>query len=64
MKATITSNKVILKLNEEEQKDFQKFLNSLDDTAQNIQNLINFQIQEFYNSSVPKLISYNSRMYK
>ena len=63
MKAIITSNKVILKLNEE-QKDFQKFLNSLDDTAHNIQNLINFQMQKFYNSSVPKLISYNSRMYK
>jgi hypothetical protein len=59
MKKVIVNNTVVLQLSQEEQKDFNEFLNSLDDTTQNIQNLVNFQMKEFYQSSVPNLIKGN-----
>lgn len=59
MKKVIVNNTVVLQLNQDEQKDFNEFLNSLDDTTQNIQNLVNFQMKEFYQSSVPNLIKGN-----
>lgn len=59
MKKVIVNNTVVLQLSQDEQKDFNEFLNSLDNTTQNIQNLVNFQMKEFYQSSVPNLIKGN-----